>query len=251
MPKKNKSTNKVVKKSNDKLPAIFEYKMEDIDFDVPSDFNGAHKGTITSILNACKSSFGDKNTVIYFDSNCIHTILRTKDYIAREYVFELEKSEKINYGNKTYVSLPAIMKLVTERMNSLGVSKTREYLAFVEACLINIRDNDKFINIRTKLERNWESELNKLKRQRIKEYKIKNDELTGEKLKKNHQFSHIRAKAIYKENALDINNGLIVNGETHFIITSRKVTDEEGLLKLCKENNWKTNWYNIFKNLVG
>lgn len=251
MPKKSKSINKVVKKSSDKLPALFKYNMEDINFNIPSAFQGADSRTITGILKACKSSFGDENTVIYFDSRFIHTILRTKKEIARKYIFELEKSEKINYENKTYVSLPAIMKLVTERMTSLGVSKTREYLAFVEACLINIRDNDKFINIRTKLERNWESELNKLKRQRIKEYKIKNDELTGEKLRKNHQFSHIRAKAIYKENALDINNGLIVNGETHFIITSRKVTDEEGLLKLCKENNWKTNWYNIFKNLVG
>lgn len=251
MPKKIKSNNKLVKKPNDKLPALFKYKMEDIDFGIPSTFHGANKGTITSILNACKSSFGDENTVIYFDSKFIHTILRTKKDIARKYIFELEKSDKINYGNKIYVSLPAIMKLVTERMTSLGVSKTRDYLAFVEAYLISIRDNDKFINIRTKLEKDWASELNKLKNQRIKKYKIKNDELTGENLRKNHQFSHIRAKAIYRENALDINNGLVVNGETHFIITSRKVIDEEGLLRLCKEKNWKTNWYNIFKNLVG
>lgn len=250
MSKKAEINNKLVKKSNDILPAIFQYDMSDIPFKVPPTFQEADKGTITKILNACKSSFGDDSTVIYFDSRYIHHILRTKDYIAIEYIFELGISERINYENKIYISLPAVMKLITERMNSLGAGRTRDYLAFAESCLINIRDNDKFINIRTKLEKNWESELNKLKKQRIKQYNIKNDELTGEKLRKNHQFSHIRSKAIYMNNALDINNGLIVNAETHNIITSKKVINENGLIELCKEQNWETNWYNIFKNLV-
>ena len=38
-------------------------------------------------------------------------------------------------------------------------------------------------------------------------------------------------------------NGLIVNKDTHFIITQEGVNDEEELYKLCYEKGWNTDWY--------
>lgn len=246
MPKKKVVKSKEVVKEGEKLPAIFQYDMSTISFNKPEAFEGADKRTIKSITNACEKSFGDKNTVIYFDSSYVHRILRTKDYIAREEIFNLDDDEKINWENKTYVSLGAVMKLVNKKLSSIGTGKTRDYLTFVEQYLISMRDNDKFINMRTKLEKDWQDEVNKLKNQRKRKYKIEYDELTGEPLKKNCQFSHIRSKAMYKNVSLDINNGLIVNAETHNIITAKKVTNEDELLSLCKDKGWETSWYNEY-----
>ena len=50
--------------------------------------------------------------------------------------------------------------------------------------------------------------------------------------------------------ALNIDNGLIVNVDTHEIITARAIVNEESLLNLCEELGWKTDWYIVYKNLV-
>ncbi len=43
-----------------------------------------------------------------------------------------------------------------------------------------------------------------------------------------------------------IDNGLIVNKETHTLITAQGVNDENELLDLCKDNNWSIGWYDIY-----
>ena len=87
-----------------------------------------------------------------------------------------------------------------------------------------------------------------LKKKRKKTYNIKYDELTGEPLKTNCEFSHIRSYAIYKQYADDIDNGLMVNKMTHRLITERGVNDENQLLALCQEQGWKTDWYEAYIN---
>jgi len=87
-----------------------------------------------------------------------------------------------------------------------------------------------------------------LKKRRIKTYKIKFDELTGLPLDtKNSDFSHIRSFSLFPGLADNINNGLIVNKNTHKIITEKNINDEEELYDLCIEMNWQTNWYDEFK----
>ena len=60
------------------------------------------------------------------------------------------------------------------------------------------------------------------------------------------EFSHIRSVAMHKVISDSIDNGLIVNKETHSIITSHGINDENELLDLCKDLNWATSWYDIF-----
>ncbi len=51
---------------------------------------------------------------------------------------------------------------------------------------------------------------------------------------------------MYKYLSDDIDNGLLVNKETHRLITERGIQDEEELLALCQEQGWKTDWYGIY-----
>ena len=88
-----------------------------------------------------------------------------------------------------------------------------------------------------------------MKSKRIKKYFIQKDELTGESLISNTaEFSHIRSVALHSDLQLEIENGLIVNKETHEIITKENVQNEDDLYSLCIKNNWDTSWHYYYKN---
>ena len=112
-----------------------------------------------------------------------------------------------------------------------------------------IRDCDSAEVLRTRYNEKLEDARKNLKHKRIKKYNIEYDELTGERLiKKTAEFSHIRSFAIYTEVGADIENGLIVNKETHKIITSNSTCDEVELYNLCLDEGWNIDWYNRYKN---
>jgi len=80
----------------------------------------------------------------------------------------------------------------------------------------------------------------------LKKYDIKVDELTNEVLRRGCEFSHIRSVTMYKYISDNIDNGLIVNKETHNLITSRGVNDEDELRDLCEGQNWNIDWYDKY-----
>lgn len=85
-----------------------------------------------------------------------------------------------------------------------------------------------------------------LKKARIKRFNLTADELTGELFHTSSQrshFSHIRGKRTCVRLAIDIHNGLVVNDETHGIITKAGVEDEHELLEICKRYSWDISWY--------
>lgn len=241
---------KELNKSSSNLPSNFVIKAGDIDYIKPALFDGGYKGTFTAIKNACDEIWGDERGNLFVNSAYLDRILRTKSFVAKEILVNIPREEKLIFQGVTYVTLGEIMKIVTKRLQELPVGKTRSYLLLAEQFLINIRDNDKFINKRTEMQLQLIEEFKTLKKKRIKRYKIENDELTGKILLKGAQFSHIRAKSIYPAYALNIDNGLIVNVDTHEIITARAIVNEESLLNLCEELGWKTDWYIVYKNLV-
>ena len=82
----------------------------------------------------------------------------------------------------------------------------------------------------------------------MKKYPTNVDELTGKKLDyQRSEFSHIRSVAVYPDLQLEIENGLIVNKETHDIITKENVQNEDDLYSLCIKNNWNINWYDYYR----
>ena len=88
----------------------------------------------------------------------------------------------------------------------------------------------------------------KLKSKRIKKYNIKEDELTGKNIDiRTCEFSHIRSVSMYQEYSDNIENGLIVNKETHDKITRKEINDEDELYDLCIDNGWNLQWYEKYK----
>ena len=74
------------------------------------------------------------------------------------------------------------------------------------------------------------------------------DELTGKNIDiRTCEFSHIRSVSMYQEYSDNIENGLIVNKETHDKITRKEINDEDELYDLCIDNGWNLQWYEKYK----
>ena len=52
---------------------------------------------------------------------------------------------------------------------------------------------------------------------------------------------------MYQEYSDNIENGLIVNKETHDKITRKEINDEDEIYDLCIDNGWNLQWYEKYK----
>ena len=239
------------KDSDDNCKSLVPFKSHviDIKIDLPKVPEDSDKGTCTRVRNAWVNfTHIDDQGILWVDIDRVEAILRTTKAIAMYEVGNIDDKDKLRDGKKTYIRAYKIRSIIDKFIQREKVSKRKEYLKYSEQIYKAIRDCDTAEVIRTKYISNIEADRKKLKSQRIKEYKIKYDELTGDKLiKRTAEFSHIRSFAIFREVSTDIENGLIVNKETHKIITEKGINDEVELYYLCKERKWSMDWYEKYK----
>lgn len=224
---------------------------KELDYENPNSDYVKTKKVVTEIKNAWKNSciLGDDGN-IWVSNEKLHSILRTTKANAAYYVQQISKTNKQKIGDNIFIKGWEILRILDERLQNAGEIPKEKALKYSSDTYIAIRDCDKAKLIRAEYYETIKIYKNKLKKERIKKFKITKDELTGEKLKNKCEFSHIRSYSIYKNLAINIYNGLIVNKSTHEIITLNTINDEDQLFNLCKEYNWNTNWYSDYKEWV-
>lgn len=153
---------------------------------------------------------------------------------------------KISYNNSTFIRGYKILEIIARNVEENGVGTKGIYLETSKLYYDSINSSDKAKIIRLEYDTTLKEQKKKLKKKRIKKYKIELDELTKEKLDRKCEFSHIRSCSMYKHLSDNIDNGLIINSETHQLITARGVNDEKELKDLCIEQKWCLDWYDIF-----
>ena len=164
---------------------------------------------------------------------------------ARYLLETIDKKYKTTYEGEEYVLWSSIISIVERRREE---NPKNRYLSLVMDILNEINESDEIQLLRLRAKNLMEQRVKKLKNKRIRSYKLKDDELTNDPLdKKKAEFSHIRSVAMFPELAEMLWNGLIVNKDTHFIITQVGINDEEELYKLCYEKGWNTAWYKTYK----
>lgn len=219
-----------------------------IDFKRPEHNPHLHKGTLTQIVSAYDShAYLDSDGVLWLSGEKLNVILRTSPTIAKFIVNGVSDNDKTVIDNKSFVRGAEINSHITREIEKSGLNDRGHYLRFSEECLNNIRDSYTAKAIRGEAEVRFNKELSKLKSNRISTFNVEHDELTGELLvRKSAEFSHIRSKKIYKQLALYIENGLIVNKDTHDQITNEGIIDENQLQFFCEQKGWKTDWYDTY-----
>ena len=184
---------------------------------------------------------------LYVKGDRLHTILRMHSKADGQYFIEkTSKKHKIYNGNEIYIATDIIIGELNRRMVGANISK-RSYLTYSEEILTTIRDTSEIRFKQEEIREIEEKLIKKLKGERIKQLRIKKDELTHKNLKRTSaEFAHIRQKSEHRMYAFSIHNGLIVNKETHALITQKNIHDENELLDLCMEMKWDITWYEIF-----
>ena len=228
---------------------IVKSYIKDIRYEMPKKAEELDKRTIKSISNAVGNGIVDSKGFIWFDCSKVHTILRVKTKNDAAYILEkIDNKYKVDYNSRTYVRWSSLLWIVGKRIEE---NPKNEYLKLILSILDEISNSNDVKVLQDKAKELQQKNIKKLKKQRIKEFKIVKDELTNEKLdKKSAEFSHIRSVTMYPEFSEFIWNGLIVNKKTHNIITSETVNDEEQLYSLCFRLGWNIQWYDKYKEII-
>lgn len=206
------------------------------------------QSTVNSIVNAW-----DNHTVLddygrpWINSDGIHTVLRTNKDNAAYLVGGLANDQKYQDGCNLFVRGEAVCYLLDSTILNARSMLRENYVKYSQLLYIAIRDCSRARELRGEHYEYIKKQIKTLKRKRINEYQIDFDELTNELLQgATAEFSHIRSVSIFPEWASHMNNGLIVNKNTHKVITQNGVNDENELLSLCELQDWDTSWYHEF-----
>ena len=231
---------------NNKSLIVFNSDIKDITYKMPERSKELYKTTVKKITNAINRGKPDSRGLIWINCSTLHTVLRVKTKVDARYLLEtIDKKYKTTYEGEEYVLWSSIISIVEKRREE---NPKNRYLSLVMDILNEINECDEIQLLRLKAKNLMEQRVKKLKNKRIRSYKLKEDELTNDPLdKKKAEFSHIRSVAMFPELAEMMWNGLIVNKDTHLIITQVGVNDEEELYKLCYEKGWNTAWYKTYK----
>ncbi len=230
---------------------ILYKKFSDLNIDFPEANETLSKNTVTRINNAIEEgAIVDKSGVLWIRTDKLYDVWRTDKPTARQIVLQIPEGKfRRTFSDGEYVRSAEVTKWILYRLESATGTK-EEYLKYTQKILQSVMEEPAVRIFKLEAALAWQSQKKLLKSARIKTYAINSDELTGESLKRGlgSDFSHIISAASDPELADRIWNGLIVNTETHKLITAREITNQEDLWCLCEEENWSTSWYDDFYN---
>ena len=205
---------------------------------IPSALVPEKKGTkIQDAITKHGMCFSDGSTFV--DKRAIPTLCQTNASGTGMILNDISEDEKRDLpGGHQAVAVPALEKIISERIEEPRTTTEREILKYSAECLDALRDAPVAESIRSERKEEIDKGLSSLKAKKMRSENITADQLTGEPLAKNAAFHHIERKVDKPRRALDISNGIIVNPTTHDIIHSHKAESADELRKLCKEEGW-------------
>lgn len=233
------------------IPYQFEAILEN--FPVPSSDHLPYldEKTKVSIGNAWENfTVLDNYGRVWIISEKVHILLRTNRDNAKYIIGGVPDDDKYRDGEKLYIRGSTIYQILDYNIQNARSLQRENYIRFSELFYRAIRDCSRARELRAEFYEHLRVTVGYLKQKRINQLEIKNDELTGEPIElKTCEFSHICSVSLFPELAGLLENGLILNKETHDKITQYRINDEKELLQLCEVEGWSKEWYSEYKIL--
>ncbi|HHQ4505563.1 TPA: hypothetical protein ACSP3X_000352 [Aeromonas hydrophila] len=187
----------------------------------------------------------------WVERSALNRILRTSRENANYRVAKLFAIYKANANGKSYVKGEAVLFLLSESVLNARSLLREIALQYSQQLYIAIQDCDKARLMRAEHYEFVKKIVKNLKMNRMRCFNIESDELTNIELHKvSAEFSHIRSASLYPHLATFQENGLIVNKDTHALITRFNINDEDELLALCKQKKWNILWYEKYLEFI-
>lgn len=233
------------------IPYQFEAVLEK--FPVPSSDHLPYLDdrTKVSIGNAWENfTVLDNYGRVWIIAEKVHVLLRTNRDNAKYIIGGVPDDDKYRDGEKLYIRGSTIYQILDYNIQNARSLQRENYIRFSELFYRAIRDCSRARELRAEFYEHLRVTVGYLKQKRINQLKIKNDELTGDPIElKTCEFSHICSVSLFPELAGLLDNGLILNKETHDKITQYRINDEKELLQLCEVEGWSKEWYSEYKIL--
>jgi hypothetical protein len=209
--------------------------------------SGLNLATEKSIYNAwIETAMIDNHGAVWLLPDRLGEIFRTSKSNASYIQSHIRDEYKRQSAKGTYLNYSEVNRILTEIAQHAGSIRREQYADFSESIGRSIRKSDKAKLLHAQAYQSIADQKKRLKSRRIRELRLSIDELTLVPLLKTSEFSHIRSCSIYPQFATNWNNGLVLNRDTHRIVTQQEVNDEHQLLELCKERQWQTKWYQTY-----
>ncbi|EHV9709130.1 hypothetical protein WOC09_23565 [Vibrio parahaemolyticus] len=222
-------------------------------FDVPSPKSDKLEIKVRNeIVNAWNNyTIFDKFGRPWVDKVVLNRILRTSKGNAAYSVAKLNDWCKYKTNTTTYVKGEAVLYLLSQSVLNARSLLRENALQYSQHLYLAIQDCDKARAMRAEHYEFVKKITRTLKSKRIRSMSDMCDELTGEVLNRSKaEFSHIRSTSMYPHLACYVDNGLIVNKDTHKTITDNIINDEHELLKLCNLKKWSISWYDEYVKFI-
>lgn len=238
------------------MPNIINYELTQLDYVIEeiSYANPLVKQRVASeIRNAWnKGAYFDQMGRLWIHEYYLAQILRTTRANVKYELLGLDNEKKYRIeNNEILVRGDAVHQMIDYKLQNAGYIRREHYLRLSEMYYLAARDSDYIRNIRYEHYENIRENRKNMKTSRLSYIDHNFDELTGQLLdRRSSEFSHIRSVSIYPELALYLENGLLVNKDTHTIITNNSINDEDELYRLCVELNWSCDWYDPFIDFI-
>lgn len=167
---------------------------------------------------------------VYVPQDSMNTIFNTTKKRGRFiYDNQLDDEDKRTINGVNAIKSSGVVGLLDKRSHETRDAEDADLDRYTRDSLIRIGDSDQAEAVRRKLDTHTSKELPKLKKQRG----TKNDEITGETLRKNSAFHHLNEKELFTDpvDVLDENIGINVNFNTHKEIHKQNIRTKEELKK--------------------
>ncbi|MGK3227739.1 hypothetical protein ACCW94_21945 [Enterobacter soli] len=243
------------------LPSTQVYTLSDLNINLNNTTINLSKFIIEKLysktLNGIISAFHNSiilntNGAVYLNVAYLHTLLRTNPGAASTiwqdgisgYVSGVDGKEI--FGN-LYISGPDFIGLVDARIQTaIGISKL--YLQYIQAAYYTISSHQHIADVRTAFIDTIGKMRSELKRLRILEKNISKCEFSDIAFNNNSQvdFAHINSVVTDPENALNVNNGVIILKKYHSELTKKHIQDFSGMYQYCLSNKLSIVWAEEF-----
>lgn len=226
------------KKETDTLPDII--KAEELELEFPKNKYLEKKETDRIESAILKSGIVTK------DGNCFIGLTQLPKLIASDKVAaartynNADEKYKLEDSTKKFLGLPEIQKEITKRLQEPRSALDREKLNHSEECLKTFRENETLNKKRViESDRITKGRLT-IGAEKIKNEKIKECQLSGEKFNGNAEAHHIERVADEPNKALDTKNLIVTTDKIHKKIHKENAETPEELKKFIDEKGYST-----------
>lgn len=164
----------------------------------------------------------------FIDKKDIAHMLVTDTKGANRVYNDLDDEDKLENGSKKYISVPALNKEISKRIEDPKDTNVKDRLKHNEKALITLRDTPEVEKKREQLESHIKKELPRVKAKIRKDAKI---DIVTKKPLTNPEIHHIERVADNPRKALDEDNLVPLNKDTHIKVHNENADTKEGFEK--------------------